>query len=62
MTVNVHDAGLGSGGYDDDGTAGTWGDGIGDDRGDGEPYVVFGYGSLIFRVRLLPSIDRADNE
>lgn len=27
-------------------------DDVGDDRGDGEPYVVFGYGSLIFRVRL----------
>jgi len=62
MTVNVHDAGLGGGGYDDEGTASTCGDGVGGDRGDGEPYVVFGYGSLIFRVRLLPSIHRANNE
>ena len=37
-----------------DAASGTCGDGddVGDDRGDAEPYVVFGYGSLIFRVRL----------
>ena len=79
MTLNVHDGGFGSGGYDEDeegattagnrdhrdaasGTCGDGDDDVGDsdDRGDGEPYVVFGYGSLIFRVRLCrPSIPQS---
>jgi hypothetical protein len=57
MTVNVHDdEGFGSGGRYDDSEevartgASTCDDGVGVDHDD-EPYVVFGYGSLIFRVR-----------
>jgi hypothetical protein len=68
--MGIHDGGYdGSGGGDErgieiDSTVRAGGDHYeghhdGDESGDGhgdEPYVVFGYGSLIFRVRLCSSI------
>jgi hypothetical protein len=62
MTMGIHDGGGGGGGGSERGSIGVLDDsaarrvgnycGGNDDDGDGgEPYVVFGYGSLIFRVR-----------
>jgi hypothetical protein len=69
VTVSIHDdGGCGSGGgghgdgeegieQDSVARAGHHCNGDGDD-GDGEPYVVFGYGSLIFRVTSFSFITR----